>query len=98
MVDRSGNSPLARLQIKVVPGAARDAFSGRLDDHLKLRINATPEKGKANAAVESLIAKTLGLPKSAVRIVAGHSSARKTIQITGLTITVVKEKLGKSES
>lgn len=49
--------------------------------HLKVRVRAVPEKGKANAALEKLIAKWLGLPKSAVHITAGGKSRIKTLKL-----------------
>lgn len=96
MVDCSKTSPTVKIQVKVVAGAANSAVAGWLGDRLKLRINAQPERGKANAAVEALIADALELPDSAIRIVAGQTSARKTVEVTGLTDTVVKTKLGRS--
>jgi uncharacterized protein YggU (UPF0235/DUF167 family) len=96
MVDCSKTSPTVKIQVKVVAGAANSAVAGWLGDRLKLRISAQPERGKANAAVEALIADALELPESAIRIVAGQTSARKTVEVTGLTDTVVKTKLGRS--
>jgi uncharacterized protein len=40
-----------------------------------------PDKGKANAAVIALLAKTLGLPKSSIAVTAGHTARLKTIRI-----------------
>jgi uncharacterized protein YggU (UPF0235/DUF167 family) len=42
-----------------------------------------PDKGKANAAVIALLAKALGLPKSAVTLVAGETARLKTLAIAG---------------
>ncbi len=50
---------------------------------LLARVRAVPEKGKANAALEKLIAKWLGLPKSAVKVTAGSKSRQKTVALTG---------------
>jgi uncharacterized protein len=50
---------------------------------LKLRVAAVPDKGKANAAVIALLAKALGVPKSALEITAGETSRIKTLVITG---------------
>ena len=50
---------------------------------LKARVRAVPEKGKANAAVEKLIAKWLGLAKSSVQVVAGSKSRNKTLRLDG---------------
>src|SRR6516164_1779876 len=65
------------ISVKAVPRAARDEIVGWLDGALKIRIAAPPADGRANAALETLLAATLGLRRSAVRVAAGHGSARK---------------------
>ena len=50
---------------------------------LKARVRAVPEDGKANAALLKLLARTIGVPKSAVTLVAGHTSRVKTLRLTG---------------
>ena len=50
---------------------------------LKARVRAAPEDGKANAALEALIAKALGAPKSAVRVARGAKSRLKAIDVSG---------------
>jgi uncharacterized protein len=42
-----------------------------------------PDKGKANAAVITLIAKALGVPKSAVTLISGETARLKTLSIAG---------------
>ena len=49
--------------------------------YLKVRVRAVPEKGKANKTVEVVLAKALGLPKSAVRVVTGETSRIKGVDI-----------------
>ena len=73
------------LPVKVIPGASSSNIAGWLGDTLRVRVTAAPERGKANAAVESIVAEALGLPKSAVRIVSGKTSARKILAIEGLS-------------
>ena len=67
-----------RLELKVVPKASRDRVVGWLGDRLKVQVRAAPERGKANAAVEALLAEILG---AAVRIVAGEASPLKTVDV-----------------
>ena len=74
-----------RLPIKVVPGASRNSIAGWLGDALKVRVTAPPERGRANAAVEGLIADALGLPRQDARVVAGMTSTRKLIEIEGIS-------------
>jgi hypothetical protein len=82
-----------KLPIKVVPGSARDCIAGWLGDTLKVRVRAPAERGKANAAVEEIVAKALGVPKARARIVSGNTSAQKVIEISGLSESEIQHRL-----
>ena len=76
------------LSLRVTPNAGRDGIDGAetRDDGstvLRVRVRAVPDKGKANAAVMMLLAKTLGVPKSAITLVTGETSRQKTLHIAG---------------
>jgi hypothetical protein len=81
-----------KVKVKVVPGASTTEIVGWLGDALKIRVTAPPEKGKANALVETTIANALKIHTSSVRIVAGKRSAQKTIQVDGLTKAAIRQK------
>jgi hypothetical protein len=66
---------------------------GWLGDKLKVGVSAPPEKGKANKAVEQLLAKQLGIPKRDVSIVAGQTSSSKIIEIRHLDMAQVMQRL-----
>jgi uncharacterized protein (TIGR00251 family) len=83
----------ARLELKVVPGASRAGVAGWLGSTLKVRVSAPPERGKANAAVEALLAEALGVRAEDVKIVAGHASPRKVVEISGLSEAQVRAML-----
>jgi len=51
--------------------------------HLKMRVRAVAEGGKANMAAIALLADALAVPKSAIRIAAGHTARLKSIEIAG---------------
>jgi uncharacterized protein (TIGR00251 family) len=76
---------MATIAVKVVPGASRDGIAGRLGDALKIRVSAAPEGGRANKAVEALLAELLGLRPNQVSVAKGHAQRRKVIQIDGLS-------------
>lgn len=72
--------------VRLTPKSSRDALegAGSSDDGrqwLKARVRAVPEDGKANAALEKLIAKTAGVAKSDVAVTAGQTSRLKTVRI-----------------
>lgn len=82
-----------RLAIKVVPSASRDGLAGWLGDTLKVRVSAPAERGRANAAAERVVAEALGLPAKSARVVAGTTSARKVLEISGLSEAEVRARL-----
>jgi len=53
--------------------------------HLKARVCAAPESGKANAALIDLIADMLGVSRSSVSIISGEKARLKIIAIAGDT-------------
>jgi uncharacterized protein (TIGR00251 family) len=76
---------MAVIAVKVVPRAARDEIVGWLDGVLKVRVAAPPQDGRANRALEALLAAALDLKKNAVTVAAGLASPRKRVAIAGLT-------------
>ncbi|HUV38902.1 MAG TPA: DUF167 domain-containing protein [Planctomycetota bacterium] len=72
------------IAVKVSAGASRDRILGEYAGALKLSVSAAPERGKANKAVCALIAKTLGIPKSAVSVISGETSRDKKLLVRGL--------------
>ncbi|HET6971335.1 MAG TPA: DUF167 family protein [Phenylobacterium sp.] len=78
-----------RLTVRVTPRGGRDAVEGWVVDDagraaLKLRVAAAAADGAANAAVTALVAKALGLGKSAVQIASGQTARVKRLEISGV--------------
>jgi uncharacterized protein (TIGR00251 family) len=74
-----------RFQVRLTPKGGSDAIDGWAEGaggkrYLKARVAAPPEDGKANEALVRLLAKTLSIAKSNVRIVSGASSRLKIIE------------------
>ena len=82
--DSSAARPL-KLRVRVVPGARTSEVVGRLGDAWKLRVKAQPERGRANGEVVSLLARTLGVPRHAVRVARGHTTGEKLVEVDRLT-------------
>ncbi len=76
-----------RLAVRLTPRAGRARIDGLRDTPdgpvAAIAVTQPPEDGKANAALESLLAKALHLPKSAVRVTHGGKSRNKTVTIDG---------------
>lgn len=90
-----GARTTARLRVKVVPGSSREAIAGWLGETLKVRVAAPPERGRANAALEALLADALALPPGSVRVVAGRASQRKLLEVQGLREAELEQRLSK---
>jgi len=86
---------MARLQIKVSPGASRNAIGAWMGDTLKLSVTTAPEKGKANEAVIGLLAEALGCPVSRISVLRGHGQPRKLVEVEGLDEAELHRRLGR---
>ena len=69
------------LEIRLQPRGDRDQVMGERDGAVLIRISTPPVDGKANAALIAFVAKTIGVPKSAVTIIRGETSRNKVIRV-----------------
>jgi uncharacterized protein YggU (UPF0235/DUF167 family) len=77
----------AELRVRASPKSSKDAIEGLGEEasgqrFLKVRVRAAPERGRANAAIEALIAGALDIPKSAVAVQKGETRRIKTVRIS----------------
>ncbi len=72
------------LNLHIQPGAKKTEIAGLHGEALKIRLAAPPVDGKANAALIAFLAKTCGVPKSAVALVSGDTSRTKRVRLTGV--------------
>ncbi|HEY8192712.1 MAG TPA: DUF167 domain-containing protein [Gaiellaceae bacterium] len=82
-----------RLRLRVVPGSKEPGVVGRHGEAWKLRVTAAPERGRANVATLRLLAETLGVGPADVRLVAGHASRDKVVEVTGLAQAEAERRL-----
>lgn len=75
------------LAVKVKPHSRLTRIELQIDAAglpvLIVPVSAPAERGKANAALCVLLAKSLGLPKSAVTVQSGQTSAHKQVLLCG---------------
>lgn len=69
------------FKIFVLPRSSRNKIVGYYEDAVKIKLTAPPVDGSANKLCLKYLSKCLGIPKSALEIVAGQSSRNKTILI-----------------
>jgi uncharacterized protein (TIGR00251 family) len=85
----------ARITVRVTPRSGRDSLEVGAGGVLSVRVTAPPDEGKANAAVCRVVAGALGVPKSAVAVVRGHTARTKTLEVQGLTDLEVERLLAR---
>ncbi len=73
----------ATFRVRVQPGASKNEIVGMQEDVLKIKISAPPVQGKANKVLIQFLAKQLGVKRSQVEILSGHTSRIKTIHVVG---------------
>lgn len=71
--------PRGHLAVRVTPNARSERIA--IEDGVRVWVTAPPEDGKANKAVIALLAKALGLPKSALAVARGEASRDKVIRV-----------------
>lgn len=82
-----------KLQIKVIPKSSRNGVVGWVGEALKVYVTAPPERGKANDALQEVVAEALGLSRNQVRLVSGLTSARKVVEIDGLEEAEIRRRV-----
>ncbi len=78
------------IAVRVTPRGGRDALIAGTDEHLAARLAAAPVDGAANAGLVALVAKTFGVPKRAVTLVAGDTARLKRLHIVGDVATLAE--------
>ena len=69
------------IQVKVIPNSSKCCCEGWKEGVLRVRVPASPEKGKANAQLIEVLAEFFDTAKSNISILSGHSSRNKRVQI-----------------
>lgn len=84
------------LTVHVRPRAGRTQVLGlRADGSLDVAVRAAPAGGEANRELLRLLARTFGVPRSAVALVRGLAARTKVVRIEGLsrsTLAAIKQK------
>lgn len=74
------------LTVHVQPGARQTATAGVHGDALKIRLQAPPVDGKANAALLLYLADALGVAPRHLTLVSGQTSRRKRVRVEILAV------------
>lgn len=79
--------------VKVTPKARSNQVVGWKENVLTVRIAAVPEKGEANEELERYLSSLLGIGRSNVRVIQGHTSRNKRLLVTGIPLDTLTQRL-----
>ena len=74
-----------RIVLHVQPRARTTAVTGRSGEALRIRVQAPPVDGAANAAVIRFLSDVLGVPRHRIHLTGGAGARRKTVEVDGLS-------------
>ncbi|HWP48237.1 MAG TPA: DUF167 domain-containing protein [Candidatus Limnocylindrales bacterium] len=67
------------LKVHIQPRASKNEVVGEYKGALKIRITAPPVDHQANRALIAFLAELLGIRKSQIEILSGHTGRNKTV-------------------
>ena len=73
--------PGARIAVRVTPRGGRDSVTRAEGGAILIRVTVAPEDGKANAAVQKLLARALGVAPSRLTLTGGATSRDKLFRL-----------------
>lgn len=75
------------VYLRASPGAKRSEVKGLYGEHaIKLSVASPPEKGRANAEIEGLLAEVFGVGVSAVAVVRGAPGRDKVALVRSVSL------------
>jgi hypothetical protein len=69
------------LEVRVQPRASRTEFAGVMGDRVRVRLQAPPVDGRANAALVEFLAEAFDVPRARVTIEHGLAGRDKRVRI-----------------
>lgn len=83
----------AVIRVRVSPRASTNQVTHLEDGSFKIKLTAPAVEGKANKALQQLLAKKIGVAKTNIAIIFGEKGREKVIKIQGLSMDEVNKKL-----
>ncbi len=84
------------LPVLAHPGAKRNAILGERAGALQVAVSAPADKGKANAAIQAVLAEGLGCKAARITLVSGSTSRQKRFLIEAITVDELKKRLAEA--
>ena len=81
------------VSVRAQPGARKNAVVGERGGSLRVAVSAAPERGKANAAIQEVLADAIGCMASQIGLLSGVTSRTKRFLIADLTPDELRRRL-----
>lgn len=79
-----------RLAVQITPNARKTEVVGVIGDALKIKLQAQPIEGQANAALIKWLSQQLHLPRTTITLTHGTTSRRKLLELRGVDEDTVR--------
>lgn len=73
------------IDVHVIPQGRKNEIVGLYNDRLKIKIEAPPVDGKANACLLKFLSKVLDIKNSDLQLIRGEGSRQKQIKVINLS-------------
>ena len=83
------------VSIKVISNAPKNEYVGKRNDEYVFKIQAQPQRGRANTVLIEFLSVVLKTAKSNISIISGQTSQHKKLKIDGVPESTVLEILSK---
>ena len=93
MIELTAHAEGCVIAVRAQPGARRNGVVGEQNGALKVAVTAPPDKGRANKAIEEVLAEAFGLKKSQVELVSGPTSRDKRFLLRGVSVEETQRRL-----
>lgn len=93
MIDLTDHPRGTVLPVRARPGARKNAILGEHAGSLRVAVATKPEAGKANVAIQGVLAESLGFKASQIDLLSGQTSREKRFLIVGVAADVVRGRI-----
>lgn len=73
------------IKVRVTAGAKKELFEKKSDDHFAVAVKEPAERNMANKRVIELVALHFAVPPGGVRLISGHHSPGKILDVNLLS-------------
>ncbi len=93
MIEPTAHADGCIIAVRAQPGARRNGVVGEHHGALKVAVTAPADRGRANKAIEEVLAEVLGLKKAQVEMLSGATSRDKRFLLHGVTVEQVRQRI-----